>query len=470
MSDDEYLFKYVTAFERFGLKRNRSVFDSKHDPLPEQESVRPVSAEDVISNIAEDPYGDSPEKSKKRKNGDIVRVDGFDIEHGSLIGYFGDEKDLTVPNAAVVIPSTAFTNCRLFVESIDLNRAGCVLDHAFSDCPKLHTVKVPPTVTTFKLNAFSNCPNVTLYARHGQLPAGFEDRFRGKAIVYLDDENVLTDTKVSEARSAESLPKNEHKWGNFIPKGTAYIKTKDGTVHTAVANSLILCSEGITNRIGPELLQGFQSQNDTDGNNPHELINFADIQTVTANEGLLTVTDIDGKTTSVTLHAQAELWCIGENSGVDPLIIKATEIAEISFDRSQIPSYKIHYVLVTLKEGCFLSPAAFIWLNCNINANGINSVGVPRLKFMKDLSKIAPISINLKRVRKITVTQNGKEAVMLELPTDMKMKVLLKNGEEVELIMLNRFDHFYAMSAYGVMRSLSRETLKEIDMYPHEKQ
>ena len=96
----------------------------------------------------EEVYDDSPEDAKKRANGDLVRVDGFDIEHGSLRGYFGTEKDLVLPNAAVVIRSDSFTRCRLFMESVDLNRAGCILRHAFSNCPRLHTVKVPPTVTS----------------------------------------------------------------------------------------------------------------------------------------------------------------------------------------------------------------------------------------------------------------------------------------------------------------------------------
>lgn len=210
MSEEEYTFKYIDAFTRLGLKRNENVKPGGSAGVPAQPApapaaapvpvaapvepipVQPVPAQPAAPGAAQgqggEVFDDSPEDARKRANGDLVRVGDYDIEHGSLKGYFGTEKDLVLPRSAAVIGSTSFKRCRLFVESIDLNRAGCILGNAFVDCPKLHTVKVPPTVTTIYPNAFHNCPNVTLYVRRSQLPEGFDDKFDGKDIVYLDEE------------------------------------------------------------------------------------------------------------------------------------------------------------------------------------------------------------------------------------------------------------------------------------------
>ena len=44
------------------------------------------------------------------------------------------------------------------------------------------------------------------------------------------------------------------------------------------------------------------------------------------------------------------------------------------------------------------------------------------------------------------------------------MKAVLKNGEETDLRMETRYEHFYAMSANGIMRTPMRDNLKEIDL------
>ena len=138
----------------------------------------------------EEVYDDSPEDAKKRANGDLVRINGFDIEHGLLRGYYGSEKDLTLPLAARIVGAGSFDRCRLFVESIDLNNAGKIiagLFGAFSNCPNLKTVKIPATVQEVTPDMFYNCPNLTVYVRRSQVSSDFEDRFTGKNIVYLDE-------------------------------------------------------------------------------------------------------------------------------------------------------------------------------------------------------------------------------------------------------------------------------------------
>lgn len=173
MTEEEYEYKYIEAFLRFGLKR-----DGTASPIEE------------TSLKTEEIYDDSPEDAKKRANGDLVRVDGFDIEHGLLRGYYGMDKEITVPRAAKVIGCRAFDRCRLFIESVDLNHASMMIAGpfgVFSNCPHLRTVKIPATVKEVSPNMFQHCPNLTVYVRRSQTSADFEERFSGKDIVYLDE-------------------------------------------------------------------------------------------------------------------------------------------------------------------------------------------------------------------------------------------------------------------------------------------
>ena len=228
MSDEEYEFKYIEAFTGFGLKQVNvkavhapeanaaaPAFAENDEPVPVKENSDPAEKSGDAASIkkldklvknflgtdkavsqteaektGEEVYDDSPEDAKKRANGDLVRINGFDIEHGLLRGYYGSEKDLTLPLAARIVGAGSFDRCRLFVESIDLNNAGKIiagLFGAFSNCPNLKTVKIPATVQEVTPDMFYNCPNLTVYVRRSQVSSDFEDRFTGKNIVYLDE-------------------------------------------------------------------------------------------------------------------------------------------------------------------------------------------------------------------------------------------------------------------------------------------
>ena len=178
MSDEEYEYKYIEAFTRFGLKR-----------------VNVQSANTLATKEAEatgpEFYDDSPEDASKRANGDLVRVDGFDIEHGLLRGYYGTQKDIKLPLAARIVGTRSFDRCRLFIESVDLNNARKIIAGgsfgAFHNCPNLKTVKIPKTIDEVTPDMFQNCPNLTVYVRKSQVSPDFEERFTGKGIVYLDE-------------------------------------------------------------------------------------------------------------------------------------------------------------------------------------------------------------------------------------------------------------------------------------------
>ena len=181
MSEEEYEYKYIEAFTGFGLKRNETASPASAVQSSAAEAS-PVNHEEV--------YEDSPEDAKKRASGDLVRVDGFDIEHGLLRGYYGTEKNITVPRAAKIIGTGSFDRCRMFIESVDLNQAGKIIAGpsfgGFRNCPNLKTVRIPETVDEVRPEMFHNCPNLTVYVHRKQISSDFEARFTGKEIVFLD--------------------------------------------------------------------------------------------------------------------------------------------------------------------------------------------------------------------------------------------------------------------------------------------
>ena len=122
MTDEEYDFKYIEAFLRFGLKRGDA------QPVPAKANSEPavqpsdgvtikqldelvksylgknkVASQQETAVIREEFPDDSPEDARKRANGDLVRIDGFDVEHGFLRGYYGTDKDIVLPASAKVI-------------------------------------------------------------------------------------------------------------------------------------------------------------------------------------------------------------------------------------------------------------------------------------------------------------------------------------------------------------------------------
>ena len=240
MTEEEYEYKYIEAFTRLGLKRGEVTIKQLDDLVKNFLGTNQAVSQKEAAKAGEEFYDDSPEDAQKRANGDLVRVDGFDIEHGLLRGYYGSAKDITTPNAARIITSSSFERCRSFIESVDLNNAGKIiagLFGTFSNCPELKTVKIPATVEEVTPDMFHNCPNLTVYVRRSQVSADFEERFTGKGIVYLDDAADVPASQGNNSWTSEEEKPAATVQPVFQPKGTAKISTTDGSL-TVPANSL----------------------------------------------------------------------------------------------------------------------------------------------------------------------------------------------------------------------------------------
>ena len=144
---------------------------------------KPSASEEKATPV----FQESAEDAKKRASGDLLRIGDFDIEHGFLKTYYGSEKTIRIPDQAKILGYASFGDSQKFLESVDLNQAGCLLGSSFFNCPNLHTVIVPSSVRTIKPDAFQFCPNLVLHVRKSQLPEGFEKTFRGKDIIYTEE-------------------------------------------------------------------------------------------------------------------------------------------------------------------------------------------------------------------------------------------------------------------------------------------
>ncbi len=157
MSDEEYLYKYTSAFERMGIKRSDT---------PDKAEAKPAMP--------------AP------PDADITTVGDFRIEHGLLKEYLGKNPNVKLPDEVQIIGYSSFGEGSNLIETVDLNRTGALLNSAFSNCQNLREIIIPATVTMIQDRPFVNCPKLTLYCRRAQLPKDFEKNYGGKDIIYLD--------------------------------------------------------------------------------------------------------------------------------------------------------------------------------------------------------------------------------------------------------------------------------------------
>ena len=132
------------------------------------------------------------DKSESKPGTGVLSVGDFRIEHGLLKDYLGSKPDIKLPDEVQIIGHASFGKGAGVIETVDLNRTGALLNHAFVNCPNLREIRIPPSVTMIQEKPFVNCPRLTVYCRRDQLPEHFENNYGGKKIVYLEEDKTET--------------------------------------------------------------------------------------------------------------------------------------------------------------------------------------------------------------------------------------------------------------------------------------
>lgn len=471
MAEEEYEFKYIEAFTRFGLKQtNVQSVDTpesirvKPSPLPDDKTkpepapVRPYQLSDEQkANIA------------RIQNSPAREID-FEWIGSKLKKFHGIQKRVEIPSRATAIMSEAFTG-GLPIEQVTIPTGVTSIQFAaFDKCNSLKEARIEGRNVKVEnagaIGAFSHCPQVVVYCYRDSATYDELKRTHQGEIRFIE-EGAAWKIQHSEPKPTETtVPlENEHKWGSYVPKGTAVIETVDGKTHSAIANSLILKvdAHGIEgNAFAPRLYEGldnsYEKMNPGQGYKAENMIYFSDMVSVERNGDILEILDYDDEKKDISLPVNSEIWFIGEQDSLMPSIISADSIARISFDRAKTPVTPIKYCRVDMAEGSFYSPAAFLWLLIDYAKRGI-----PSMRFEKELTLFSGVPLPLKRIKKIVVTKNGKDSTMFAPPTAMTVAAYLKNGEEIGFDMGGRYS-IYAMAARGVLKYLGRSDLKEIEI------
>ena len=225
MTEEEYVYKYTTAFTRLGMEPN--------------EGVQPKSAAPAFSVPA---AAAQPSAARERE---IRTVGDFRVEHGLLLEYLGKESHITLPDEVEIIGSSAFQQGRRFIETVDLNKTGALLNGAFTDCPNLRTITIPRSVTMIKEKPFVNCPQLVLYCYRSQLPPEFEENFGGKEIVYLEDSPTGQSAGLSFGEWVGKQREMERKKENDVSARTsaAVSIAEDSVVFASPELHRIVCAE-----------------------------------------------------------------------------------------------------------------------------------------------------------------------------------------------------------------------------------
>ncbi|MBP0969384.1 MAG: toll/interleukin-1 receptor domain-containing protein [Oscillospiraceae bacterium] len=159
---------------------------------------------------------------------------------------------------------------------------------------------------------------------------------------------------------------------DYVPAGTAVIRTTDGKEIKAVANSLACKASGIEPRrkdSGFILYEGLDNASDDPSYAAQDMVRFSDMVSVRKADGGLLVTDRKGNEKKTGILFGEEIWFIGERDGNVPSHVPAYSIDSISFDRNSTPDTGIKYCQVELKDGSFRSPFCYVWFSFSDNGS-----------------------------------------------------------------------------------------------------
>ena len=89
------------------------------------------------------------------------RENGFVINDGVLLKYYGHESSVTIPNSVTSIGSRAFYGCSDLTSVEIPNSVTQIGDYAFLSCSGLTSVTIPNSVASLVSSAFSGCTGLT---------------------------------------------------------------------------------------------------------------------------------------------------------------------------------------------------------------------------------------------------------------------------------------------------------------------
>lgn len=162
MTENEYVYKYTSAFERLGMRSRNIGQTAFPQPVPtETEPIKKASAAD--DETAQRRY---MQNEIERIQNSEATTDDFEWIGSAVKAYHGIKKRFTIPGRATKIMSYAFKN-RDFIEQVILpesvNELGA---DAFYACQNLKLAVIENDNVTFaETGAFTLCPKLTVQCR-----------------------------------------------------------------------------------------------------------------------------------------------------------------------------------------------------------------------------------------------------------------------------------------------------------------
>lgn len=163
MTEDEYEYKFVEAFSRYGLKRNKKepAADPVPDPMPEPAVPKPFQlSEEQKANIA------------RIQNSPAREID-FEWIGSTLKKFHGIQKNVVIPSRAAAIMSEAFTG-GLPIEQVTVPASVTSIQFAaFDKCNSLKEARIEGRNVKIEnaetIGAFAHCPQVVVYCHRDSM-------------------------------------------------------------------------------------------------------------------------------------------------------------------------------------------------------------------------------------------------------------------------------------------------------------
>ncbi len=463
MTQNEYIYKYTSAFERLGMRCNNAgqaaapASPVKAPPVDAASAAEREAAQKRVERF----------EIERIQNSEATLID-FEWAGSAVKVYHGIKKRFTVPDKATGILSFAFKS-RDYIERVTLPKTVTRLGaDSFFDCPNFELAVIENEAVTFDdPGAFSLCPKLTVQCKKDSVThQNLQKTFSG-TISFFDEPAKGPTAAPSPVQSTPQAPsaamaadEKKHPWGDYVPMGTAYITLLDGTVHEAIANSLLCCATGIEASAGnyQRLYSGLDNPSSDFAYKLEKMVLFADMQSLFRREDTLIARDFDDEETVIHPVKGMTLRFIDGTDGKKFNSIAIDDLREITFERFITPAFEISSCLLTFDEGALSVPFPYLIFNVDLSSNGI-----PEMTLTTDLSPVAGFPLTLKRIRKLTIAKLMKAAVMYSPLTEAEIEVELKNGD-TNRFTINRRIMILALTGKGVLKSFGLEKLKRIDM------